>query len=144
MADGMRLLRRTFTPAEFRRVAYAALIMLGLIVCTGAAVRLTGSGLGCPEWPRCEGTHLTPELQLHGLIEFSNRIMTGLVTIPCIVVAVIAWRRRPFRMDLALLALVLPLGVAGQAVMGGLTVIYGLAPGWVIAHFLLSMALLIA
>jgi cytochrome c oxidase assembly protein subunit 15 len=139
----MRRLGRTFTPREYRNVAYAALAFCTLIVFTGAAVRLTGSGLGCPEWPRCEGTHLTPELQLHGLIEFSNRVMTTIVTIPCVLAAVLAWRRRPFRRDLALIALLLPLGVVGQAVMGGLTVLYGLAPGWVIGHFLLSMALLI-
>jgi len=106
-------------------------------------VRLTGSGLGCPEWPRCEGTRLTPELHTHSLIEFSNRVMTSVVAIPCLAAAILAWRRRPFRRDLAWIALALPLGVLGQAIMGGLTVLYGLAPGWVIAHFLLSMALLI-
>jgi cytochrome c oxidase assembly protein subunit 15 len=137
-------LRRTFTPREYRYVAYAALAVCTLIVFTGAAVRLTGSGLGCPEWPRCEGTRLTPELHTHGIIEFSNRVMTSVVAIPCLAAAILAWFRRPFRRDLALIALALPLGVVGQAVMGGLTVIYGLAPGWVIGHFLLSMALLVA
>jgi cytochrome c oxidase assembly protein subunit 15 len=140
----MARLRRTFTPREYRYVAYAALAVCTLIVFTGAAVRLTGSGLGCPEWPRCEGTSLTPELRTHGIIEFSNRVMTSVVAIPCLAAALLAWRRRPFRRDLALIALALPLGVLGQAVMGGLTVIYGLAPGWVIGHFLLSMALLVA
>src|SRR4051794_35135984 len=141
MSRGMR---RTFTPREYRYVAYAALAVCTLIVFTGAAVRLTGSGLGCPEWPRCEGTRLTPELHTHGIIEFSNRVMTSIVAIPCLAAALLAWRRRPFRRDLAWIALALPLGVLGQAVMGGLTVIYGLAPGWVIGHFLLSMALLVA
>src|SRR3954468_24249845 len=140
----MRVLRRTFTPREFRVIAYAALAVCTLIVFTGAAVRLTGSGLGCPSWPRCEGTRLTPELKTHGIIEFSNRVMTSVVAIPCLAAALFAWFRRPFRRDLAWIALALPLGVLGQAVMGGLTVIYGLAPGWVIAHFLLSMALLVA
>src|SRR5215218_6812607 len=139
----MSLLRRTITPASYRYVAYAALTVCTLIVFTGAAVRLTGSGLGCPEWPRCEGTRLTPELHTHGIIEFSNRVMTSVVAIPCLAAAILAWRRRPFRRDLAVIAALLPLGVLGQAVMGGLTVIYGLAPGWVIAHFLLSMALLV-
>src|SRR3954470_5887123 len=132
------------SPARYRQIAYAALGVCTLIVFTGAAVRLTGSGLGCPEWPRCEGTRLTPELHTHGIIEFSNRVMTSVVAIPCLAEAVLAWRRRPFRGDLALIAATLPLGVLGQAVMGGLTVIYGLAPGWVIGHFLLSMALLVA
>ncbi len=136
--------RRTFTAREYRYVAYAALAVCTLIVFTGAAVRLTGSGLGCPEWPKCEGSRLTPELHTHGLIEFSNRVMTSIVAIPCLAAAILAWRRRPFRRDLAWIALALPLGVLGQAVMGGLTVIYGLDPGWVIGHFLLSMALLVA
>src|SRR4051794_2868178 len=132
------------TPRGFLGVAYAALAVCTLIVFTGAAVRLTGSGLGCPDWPKCQGTRLTPELHTHTLIEFGNRVMTSIVLIPCLGAAVLAWFRRPFRRDLALLALLLPLGVLGQAVMGGLTVLYGLAPGWVIGHFLLSMALLVA
>jgi cytochrome c oxidase assembly protein subunit 15 len=138
------VMRRTFSPRAFRLVAYAALAVCTLIVFTGAAVRLTGSGLGCPEWPRCEGTRLTPELHTHGIIEFSNRVMTSVVAIPCLLAVLFAWRRRPFRRELLYIALLLPLGVLGQAILGGLTVIYGLAPGWVIAHFLLSMALLVA
>jgi cytochrome c oxidase assembly protein subunit 15 len=134
----------TVTPQLYRRVALAALGVCTLIVFTGAAVRLTGSGLGCPNWPRCEGGRLTPELHLHSLIEFSNRMLTGVVSIPCLAAAILAWRRRPFRRDLALIALLLPLGVASQAVLGGLTVLYGLAPGWVVGHFLLSMLLLVA
>src|SRR3954465_7496076 len=136
------VLRRTFTPRDVRLIAYAALTVCALIVFTGAAVRLTGSGLGCPEWPRCEGTRLTPELHLHGIIEFSNRVMTSVVAIPCLAAAILAWRRRPFRRDLALIALALPLGVVGQAVMGGLTVIYGLRGSRGMGAFLLSMALL--
>src|SRR4051795_10924308 len=140
----MGALRRTFSPREYRTVTYAALAVLTLIVFTGAAVRLTGSGLGCPEWPKCHGTKITPQLGIHNLIEFGNRVMTTVVLIPCLAAAILAWRRRPFRRDLALLGALLPLGVLGQAVLGGLTVIYGLAPGWVIGHFLLSMALLVA
>ncbi|WP_053225804.1 COX15/CtaA family protein [Solirubrobacter soli] len=132
------------SPARYRQIAYAALGVCTLIVFTGAAVRLTGSGLGCPEWPRCEGTRLTPELHTHGIIEFSNRVMTSVVAIPCLAAAIFAWFRRPVRRDLCWIALLLPLGVLGQAVMGGLTVIYGLDPGWVIGHFLLSMLLLVA
>src|SRR4051812_10124232 len=136
--------RTTVTPREYRYVAYAALAVCTLIVFTGAAVRLTGSGLGCPEWPRCHGTRLTPELRTHGIIEFSNRVMTSVVLIPCLAAAVAAWFRTPRRKDLIWISLCLPLGVLGQAVLGGLTVLYGLAPGWVIGHFLLSMALLVA
>src|SRR4051812_30699040 len=66
---GAMNLRRTLTPREYLYVAYAALAVCTLIVFTGAAVRLTGSGLGCPDWPRCDGSRLTPELHIHGVIE---------------------------------------------------------------------------
>src|SRR3954452_8160794 len=102
------LLRRMFTPRDVRLIAYAALAVCTLIVFTGAAVRLTGSGLGCPEWPRCHGTRLTPELRTHGIIEFSNRVMTSVVLIPCLLSVWAAWRRRPFRRDLLLIAVLLP------------------------------------
>ena len=79
----MRRIRSfTVTPEQYRLVAYAALIVCTLIVFTGAAVRVTGSGLGCPDWPRCDGTSLTPELSSHALIEFGNRMLTGVVIIP--------------------------------------------------------------
>ena len=139
-----RLARFSITPRTFSYVAYAALAVCTLIVFTGAAVRLTGSGLGCPDWPRCQGTRLTPELSTHALIEFGNRMLTGVVGIPCIAAAILAWFRRPFRRDLALIAALLPLGVLAQAVLGGMTVCTGSSPGWVIGHFLLSMLLLVA
>lgn len=140
----MSFLRRTFTPREVRLVAYAALVVCSVIVFSGAAVRVTGSGLGCSDWPRCNGTSLTPELSYHALVEFGNRLMTSVVAIPCLLAVWATWRRRPFRRDLLLIALLLPLGVAAQAVWGGFTVIFDLAPGWVIMHFLLSMLLLVA
>jgi heme a synthase len=148
LADRARVatmgVRMTVSPRRYRQVAEVALAVCTLIVFTGAAVRLTGSGLGCPEWPRCHGAHLTPQLSSHALIEFGNRMITGVVIVPCLAAAILAWFRRPFRRDLALLSLLLPLGVAGQAVLGGLTVWYGLKPGWVVGHFLLSMLLLVA
>jgi heme a synthase len=116
-----------------------------LIVFTGAAVRVTGSGLGCPDWPNCyEDGRLTPELGTHSYIEFGNRLLTTVVGISAVAAGLLAFKRRPFRRDLALLGMLLPVGVAGQAVMGGLTVLYGLAPGWVMAHFALSMVILVA
>src|ERR1700750_2584095 len=87
--SGCAMSRFTVDPVRYRYVAYVALAVCTLIVFTGAAVRLTGSGLGCPEWPRCEGTRLTPELHTHGLIEFSNRVMTSVVAIPCIAAALL-------------------------------------------------------
>ena len=131
------------TPAQFRRASYFALGSLTLIVLTGAAVRLTDSGLGCANWPKCGGTPLPP-LSSHALIEFGNRAVSGIVGVITVVVAVLAFTRRPFRRDLFLLALLLPLGVVAQAVLGGYTVKEKLAPGFVMAHFGLSMLILVA
>jgi cytochrome c oxidase assembly protein subunit 15 len=127
---------------QFRKVTYAALAALTVIVFTGAAVRLSDSGLGCPTWPRCYG-HVYPPVSLHPLIEFGNRALSGLVGVVTAVVTVLAFTRRPFRRDLALLAVALPLGVVAQAVLGGFTVREDLAPGFVMSHFLLSMVILI-
>jgi cytochrome c oxidase assembly protein subunit 15 len=131
------------TPRRFQIVAFGALVALTLIVFSGAAVRLSGSGLGCPDWPRCTAGTVYPPLKTHALIEFSNRVVGGLVGILTVLVALCAWRRRPFRRDLLLLALSLPLGVLAQAVLGGYTVEDKLAPGDVMAHFALSMVILI-
>jgi cytochrome c oxidase assembly protein subunit 15 len=135
--------RLAVSPSQYRRVAYVTLGALTLIVLTGAAVRLTGSGLGCPDWPKCYGNALPP-ISTHALIEFGNRALSGLVGVITVVAAVLAFTRRPFRRDLALLALSLPLGVLAQAVLGGFTVREHLAPGFVMAHFALSMIVLIA
>ena len=135
--------RLAVTPTQYRRVAYVTLAALTVIVMTGAAVRLTDSGLGCANWPKCGGTPLPP-LSSHALIEFGNRAVSGIVGIITIVAAVLAFTRRPFRRDLAILAVLLPLGVLAQAVLGGFTVLEHLAPGFVMAHFSLSLIILIA
>jgi cytochrome c oxidase assembly protein subunit 15 len=135
--------RLAVTPTQYRRITYLTLASLTVIVMTGAAVRLTGSGLGCPNWPKCYGGPLPP-LSSHALIEFGNRALSGLVGVLTAVVVVLAFTRRPFRRDLAILALMLPLGVLAQAVLGGFTVREHLAPGFVMAHFSLSMIILIA
>jgi heme a synthase len=133
----------TVTPEQYLRVAWVALVALTLIVLTGAAVRLTGSGLGCPTWPKCYG-NVYPPLKTHALIEFSNRM----ITVPVSIVAGLAWlcalRRRPYRRDLMWLGALLPLGVVAQAVLGGLTVRGALDYGWVMGHFALSMLILVA
>ena len=134
--------RLAVTPLQFRRLAYVALAALAVIVLTGAAVRLSGSGLGCPTWPKCYGK-IYPPLTTHALIEFGNRAIAGLVGVVCGIVAVAAFFRRPFRRDLAWLAVSLPLGIVAQAVLGGFTVREHLAPGFVMSHFLLSMVILI-
>jgi cytochrome c oxidase assembly protein subunit 15 len=135
--------RLAIGPIGYRRVAYFTLASLTLIVMTGAAVRLTDSGLGCPNWPRCYGGPLPP-LSGHALIEFGNRALSGLVGVLTLIAAVLAFTRRPFRRDLAVLAVILPVGVLAQAVLGGFTVREHLAPGFVMAHFSLSMLILIA
>jgi cytochrome c oxidase assembly protein subunit 15 len=136
--------RLTVTPERFRVAAWAALLLLALIVFTGAAVRLTDSGLGCLDWPRCSSNHLTPPDQLHALIEFGNRAASGIVGVVTVVVMAMAFLRRPLRRDLVALSTLLPLGVVAQAVLGGYTVKEKLAPGFVMAHFGLSMIILIA
>jgi heme a synthase len=135
--------RLAVNPKQYRLVAYVALASLTLIVLSGAAVRLTDSGLGCANWPKCGGTPLPP-LSSHALIEFGNRAVSGVVGVITVVAAVLAFTRRPFRRDLAVLAVLLPLGVVAQAVLGGLTVLNHLAPGFVMAHFSLSLLILVA
>jgi cytochrome c oxidase assembly protein subunit 15 len=135
--------RLAVTPTQYRRVAYVTLASLTLIVLTGAAVRLTDSGLGCENWPKCGGTPLPP-LSSHALIEFGNRAISGVVGVITVIAAALAFTRRPYRRDLAILALLLPLGVLAQAVLGGFTVREHLAPGFVMGHFALSMVILIA
>jgi heme a synthase len=129
------------TPRLYANVALVALAALTLIVLTGAGVRLTGSGLGCPDWPKCYGGTVPP-LDTHAVIEYGNRVLTGFVGFAVIAAAVLAFLRRPFRWHLALFGVLLPLGVLGQAVLGALVVKYHLAPGLVMSHFILSMLLL--
>jgi cytochrome c oxidase assembly protein subunit 15 len=138
-----RIRELTLTPAQYAVAAYVALGALTLIVMTGAAVRLTGSGLGCPTWPRCYGK-IYPPLNTHAVIEFSNRMITVPVSIVAIAAFVLAFRRRPYRRDLMRLSALLPLGVLAQAVLGGLTVRGALDYGWVMGHFALSMLVLVA
>ena len=138
-----RLAAFEITARQFEIAALIALIALSAIVMSGAAVRLTGSGLGCPDWPRCYG-HVYPPLHAHSVIEFSNRAVGAIVGVVTVVTALFAWRRRPFRRDLMRLSLALPLGVVAQAVLGGFTVENKLAPGFVMAHFALSMVILVA
>ena len=135
--------RLTLTPRAYARVTYVALAALGLIVLTGAGVRLTGSGLGCPNWPKCGASYIAP-LETHAVIEYGNRLLSGLVGLVVMAAGLLAWRRRPFRRDLAVLGVLPALGVLGQGVLGGLTVEFGLKPGFVMAHFGLSMLLLVA
>ena len=130
------------TPRLFHRLAIVATALLAAIVVTGAAVRLTSSGLGCPTWPRCTPQSFVAPPSYHALVEFINRVVSALVGVFVGVVALASVLRRPRRTDLAWLSWSLVAGFIGQAVIGGLSVKFGLAPGWVMAHFLLSMVLL--
>jgi cytochrome c oxidase assembly protein subunit 15 len=133
--------RLVISPRLYARVALVALAALVLIVLTGAAVRMTGSGLGCPDWPKCYGQTIAP-LESHAIIEYTNRLLSGIVGISVIAAGALAWFRRPFRWHLALFGGFLPLGVMGQAILGALVVKHHLAPGLVMSHFILSMILL--
>lgn len=129
------------TPATYRRITVVALVLLGIIVVTGAAVRLTGSGLGCNDWPRCNDNDLVDVSTKHAAIEQINRLFTGLVAFAVIVAVLGSLIRNPRRRDLVWLSLGLVAGVIGQIVLGGITVLVHLHPLAVQSHFLLSMIL---
>jgi heme a synthase len=133
--------RLEISPPRYAQVTAVALAALALIVLTGAGVRLTGSGLGCPDWPKCYGGTVPP-LDTHAVIEYGNRLLTGFVGFAVIAASVLAFFRAPYRWHLALFGALLPLGVVGQAILGALVVKYHLAPGLVMSHFILSMMLL--
>ncbi|MGI5244309.1 COX15/CtaA family protein [Dactylosporangium sp. CA-139066] len=131
-------------PAALRRAAFALLAANIGIVCTGGLVRLTGSGLGCPTWPRCtdESYVTTSAMGYHGVIEFGNRTLTFVLSVFAVVALAAAWRQRrrgprTFRGALWVLG-----GIAAQGVLGGITVRMALNPWTVAAHFLLSIALI--
>jgi heme a synthase len=133
--------RDGLSPRAYRRVTVVALVLLGVIVVTGAAVRLTGSGLGCSDWPRCSNQEFVDVGTKHAAIEQINRMFTGLVALVVIVAVLGALIRRPRRRDLTWLSLGLVAGVIGQIVLGGITVLVDLHPLAVQSHFLLSMLL---
>ncbi|MET9965878.1 COX15/CtaA family protein [Streptomyces sp. NPDC006356] len=136
--------RWTPTPRTVQRAALAALVMSVVIVVTGGAVRLTGSGLGCPTWPKCTDDSLTAtsEMGLHGAIEFGNRMLTYVL---CAAVgwAIIAARsEKPYRRGLTRLGWAQFWIVMSNAVLGGIVVLVGLNPYTVAAHFVATSALI--
>jgi cytochrome c oxidase assembly protein subunit 15 len=130
------------SPHAYARVTVGALVALIVIIITGAAVRLTGSGLGCPDWPTCDEGRVVAPLSYHAMIEFVNRVFTGVVSLAVILAVLGALLRSPRRRDLTYLSLSLVLGVLAQAIIGGLTVLNDLRPEWVMAHFVVSMLLI--
>ena len=137
----MPVLPTAFSPAAISRLALANVVTNGAIIVTGGVVRLTGSGLGCPTWPRCteESFVTTPELAGHGVIEFGNRLLTFVLT--AVAVALLVAVFRSSRRDLRPLAVLAFLGIPAQAAIGGVTVLTGLNPWTVAVHFLVSVVL---
>lgn len=128
----------------FGWLAWASLAVNILIVVTGGVVRLTGSGLGCPTWPRCTTDSLTPHraLGIHGAIEFGNRMVTFLIAAIAVATFLAAWRNRHrLGAGVVRLAGVLLLGVPAQAVLGGITVLTGLNPWTVALHLVVSLVM---
>ncbi|MGW4930631.1 COX15/CtaA family protein [Agromyces sp. NPDC004153] len=128
---------------RIRVFAWLSFAVQTMIIGTGGAVRLTGSGLGCPTWPTCTADSLVPteELSYHSLIEFGNRMMTGVVGIVALVLFVLVWRIRRQRRDLFTLAFIVGAGVVAQAIVGGITVWTGLNPFIVGFHYVSSLLL---
>jgi cytochrome c oxidase assembly protein subunit 15 len=144
------------SPVSLRRLALAGVVATAGIVVTGAAVRLSESGLGCPAWPDCTRSSLVAarspgDPMFHTWIEFGNRLVTFVLMAVAVAVLVAAWRFRAAgprgpqrRRDLVWLAAAQPLGVAAQAVIGGVVVLTGLNPFWVSFHFVVSVAVVAA
>lgn len=124
-----------------RPLGWATLVANCVLVVTGGAVRLTGSGLGCPTWPRCTDESFTPHgaLELHSAIEFGNRMLTFVLVAVALATLVVAWQSG--RRDLRRIALALALGIPAQAVIGGVTVLTDLNPWIVSFHLLCSLAI---
>lgn len=131
----------TVSQKTFRTVVGTALGSLSVIIFTGALVRLTGSGLGCADWPRCNATKFVDVSTGHTLIEQANRLFTGVVSMSVIAAVLLAHFRRPLRKDLVVLAWGLVLGVLAQIIIGGIVVLTGLNPFANMAHFLVSLIL---
>ena len=136
--------RLSVTPQRFALIARWALWSLVAIVITGSLVRLTGSGLGCSEWPNCEPGEFVPAADFHGWVEFGNRIVTGLVSVAVVVAIGASWWRRPRRNDLVWWSLGLVAGVVFQIGLGAVTVLTHLSPPVVMSHFLASQVLVAA
>jgi cytochrome c oxidase assembly protein subunit 15 len=133
----------TVSPSLSYRLNVAALVLTALIVLTGGAVRLTGSGLGCSNWPECSAGHLTPPLQFHSLVEFGNRLVTVVLVIAVAAAFLGTIFRSPRRRDLVWLSGGLVAGVIAQAVLGGIVVYTKLNPYVVMVHFFATLLLLV-
>jgi cytochrome c oxidase assembly protein subunit 15 len=129
------------TPRVYRRLTATIVALLAVIIVTGAAVRLTNSGLGCDDWPNCNADNFVSIDNHHEAIEQLNRLLSGAIGIPIVLALVASYRRRPRRNDLITLSWVLFALFWGEAVLGGITVLLELAWVSVMGHFLLAIAL---
>jgi cytochrome c oxidase assembly protein subunit 15 len=143
---GMNPGLRTPTSTSVERWAWAAVVANTVIILTGGLVRLTGSGLGCPTWPRCTDESFVPhrELGLHGAIEFGNRLLTYVLIVVVLATFVAVWRWSGTNGSLRRHAAIIVLGVPLQGVIGGITVLTDLNPWVVSLHLILSMLLVSA
>ena len=135
--------RFSVSPPKFRWFAFASFLSMIVIVLTGGAVRLTGSGLGCPDWPTCYRHQIAGSWSIHPLIEYTNRIVTILLVIVTAVTFVAAWLRTERRRDLVGFAGLLVLGVFADAILGAFVVYSKLNPWLVSVHMILSLAMVI-
>jgi cytochrome c oxidase assembly protein subunit 15 len=129
------------SPTTYRKICIAALVAVCLIVVTGASVRLTGSGLGCEDWPNCNDQKFIDVSTTHGAIEQINRLFTGVVAAAVIAAVLGAFKRVTKRRDLKRLAIAIALGVPAQGIVGAIVVVTDLNPFANQQHFLLSMVL---
>jgi cytochrome c oxidase assembly protein subunit 15 len=134
--------RRGIGPPAFLRISQVTLVLVVVNIVTGAAVRLTDSGLGCPDWPTCSQRRLTPPLSLHPAVEFGNRMIVVALCACTVVAFAAAWTRSPRRRELVWLSGGLVVGVLGEAVLGGVVVYTKLNPYVVMTHFMVGIALL--
>lgn len=134
------------SPTIIRRLSLANVIVNVAIVITGGTVRLTGSGLGCPSWPNCQpgAFHVTPEMGIHGYIEWGNRLFGVIVAIVAVATLFAVLRAKPRRKDLVTYATLVAVGVPAQALIGLITVSTNLNPWVVSTHFLVTVAMVAA
>src|SRR5207237_323870 len=122
------------------RAAVVTLGLLWMVVVTGGLVRLTASGLGCPHWPNCTAGSLVPSTGYHAVVEFSNRVISGIAMLSAVVTAWIGFRTSGLRRSVAWVAAAAAAGTVAQVPLGAITVAFDLNPWLVMSHFLLAIA----
>jgi cytochrome c oxidase assembly protein subunit 15 len=133
---------RAVSAQAFERAALATIGLLWLVVVTGGLVRLTASGLGCPHWPTCEANSLAPPTNYHSIIEFSNRVISGIAMLAAVFTAWLAFRTARLPRAARWAAVAAALGTVAQVPLGAVTVAFDLNPLLVMSHFLLAMVVL--